>query len=729
MRMPKIPTAMNLGLALYEQGALKRKPTVKVGDMFALGGGLNVMDPPLVVAPGELLGCLNFEPGIIGGYRRCDGYERFDGHPSPSNTPWVALQVTSLSAFTPSPGATLTESGSGVTATVAWIDTTNLVVVVVFASGSFVGNGSTLTSGSQTTTTVGAPYLNGGPTNALSNTYFLQKWLYLQTPIGAVGGSLCSGPVLGVAIYGNGIYAIRNNSAGTAALMFVATPTGWSQINLCVKIRYNAGVYANAMQVPADGTVLTGATSGATFTLLRTATLTGTWGTDAAGYFIAASITGTPVANELLKSGTTTVATYLSSAAQTLPPNGLYQFRTHNFDDAQVITTGFRLYGVNGVGNGFEYDSSAGAFTLIETGMSPDTPTHLEVHANYLFYAFPDGSLQNSGYQMPLNWNVVFGADSRSVGEPVTFLREDVSQTLVIGTRRRIWTITGLTVEQFQIQVYSANTGAYPQTDEAPGSMVFAEDRGITAISAAQQYGDFEATTLSNKILKLMVTQLQNDTPVGAFVTRKKNLYRLVFASGTIFSLAINASGQFAGWCSSYWVHPPTCVFGGFWENSSGYQQERAFFGGTDGYVREVDQGRSYDGQNVQFFMRTVYWHSKTPDVFKRYRRAQIDIAPEGQASVNIVFDCDFGKRGSQGQYPVSFNGNGAYWDVGDWDTFNWDGGVYTEIAASLDAEGYNISLLIGGNAQNDCPFTASGVSYQESYRIINRNTQAVTNG
>lgn len=724
MRMPKIPTAMNLGLALYENGALKRKPAVKVGDYFPLAGGLNVMDPPLTVAPGELLGCLNFEPAIIGGYRRCDGYEAFDGHASPSLTPFVAIPVTTLAAFTPGAGTTVTESGSGASGTIAWIDTTNLVVIVVFNTVAFVGNGSTLTAGAQTTTTVGSPYINGGATNTLANSYYYQKWLYLRGLIQAVGSGVCSGPILGVAIYGNGIYAFRNNTAGTQALMFQATSTGWTQVALGTKVYFNAGVYANAMQAPANGTVLTGATSGASFTIQRSVAKTGTWGTDAAGFFITSAITGTPVAGELLKAGTTTVATFQSSVAQTLPANGHYLFRTHNFDAAQNPLTGFRLYGVNGVGNGFEYDSTAGVFTLIETGMSPDVPTQLEVHADYLFFAFADGSLQNSGYQLPLVWNVVFGADSRSVGEPVTFLREDVSQTLIIGTRRRIWTLQGLTVAQFQIQVYSANTGAYPLTDEAPGSMVFAEDRGITALGAAAQFGDFEATTLSNKILNLMVNQLHVDTPVGAFVTRKKNLYRLVFASGTVYSLAINAAGQFVGWCSSAWLTAPTCVCGGFWENASGVQQERAFFGGSDGFVREIDVGRSYDGQNVQFFMRTVYWHSKTPDIFKRYRRAQINIAPEGSASINVAFDTDFGARGSQGLYAMSVMGNGSYWDVGNWDTFNWDSGTYTQIAASLNAEGYNISLLISGSALNDAPFTASGVSYQESYRIINRNTQ-----
>lgn len=713
---------MDFATALQRQG---RTPNViKAAPYFSATGGLNVMDSPMEIPPGELLGCLNYEPGIIGGYRRVDGYERFDGRTSPSDAFYLSLAYTPIGAFNPDSGDTVTESGSGATGTVAYNDTANKVLVIVNVTGTFAGAGSTLTVGATTATSVGTPNLNGGATTELSNTYYYQKWLYFQSLIGTVGGASCSGPVLGVWPHADNVFAWRNNAAGTHALMFRATSSGWVQIDLGIKVRYNAGVYNSSMLPIPEGTVLTGGTSGATMTVKRVATLSGTWGNDAAGYFIVAAITGTPVAGEALKVGATTYATYLSFDAQTIAPNGTYHFRSHNFNAAEDPDTGFRIYGTNGVSNGFEYDPIGDVFVNIETGMSPDTPTNLEVHADYLFYGYPGGSLQNSGYQLPLNWNPVFGADARSVGEDITFMREDVSQSLIIGTRRRLWILVGLQVEQFQIRVYSTNTGAYPNTDEIPGQIVFAEDRGITTVAASAQYGNFQAASLSDKVLDIITTLMAGDTSVGAIITRKKNLYRLIFSSGTVLNLAINAKGKFSGWTQGSYAHLPACAFAGFWQNAGGVQVERAFLGGTTGYVYELDKGRSFDGQNVQHFLKFSYWHLGSPDMFKRFRRVQVDIRPEGSSSLTIGADCDYGNRAGQTAPIMALSGGGGLWDIANWNEFVWDAPTYAGVALKLELEGYNLSVSFSGNAVNDTPFTITGMLYQYSPRIVNRNTQ-----
>jgi hypothetical protein len=713
---------MDFGTALASQGKGALRNVIRTSKPFSATGGLNVMDAPALIPPGELLGCQNYEPGMLGGYRRFDGYERFDGHTSPSDAPYVSVAFSNH-AFAPAPGATVTESGSGATGTLAYLDPVNYVLVLVNVSGTFVGNGSTLTSGT-TTPSVGLPITNGGLTTALSDSYYYQKWLYFQSSIATVGGASCSGGVLAVWPHASGVYAWRNNSGGTQALMFKATTSGWVQIALGIKVRYKAGVYAASMQQMPEGTVLVGATSGATMTVKRVATLTGTWGTDAAGYFIVSAITGTPTANELLKVAGVTYCTYVSNAAQTIPPGGSYYLRSHNFNFDQNPLSGFRIYGTNGVGNGFEYDPVNDVYVAIETGMTTDTPTHLNIHANYLFYGFPGGSLQNSGYQLPLNWNPVFGADARSVGADITFMREDVSESMIIGTRRQLWILVGQQVEQFQIRVYSENTGAYEKTDEMPGQIVFAEDRGITTVAASAQYGNFSAASLTNKILDIVTAAFANDTPVGAILTRKKNLYRLIFASGNVLCLAINATGQFAGWTQGTYVHQPTCTFAGFWEDANGKEVERAFLGGANGYVYELDKGRSFDGQVLDHFLKFAYWNLGIPSTFSRYRWVQIDVRPEGSSSVSVGADCDYGNRTGQTMPTDSLGGGGGLWDVAKWDQFIWDAPAYAGLAVKLELEGYNISVAMSGSSVNDTPFTITSMMYQYSPRIINRNTK-----
>lgn len=53
---------------------------------WMLGGGIDLVRPPINrhKAPGELIGCMNYESRDEG-YRRIQGYERFDGRKAPSN--------------------------------------------------------------------------------------------------------------------------------------------------------------------------------------------------------------------------------------------------------------------------------------------------------------------------------------------------------------------------------------------------------------------------------------------------------------------------------------------------------------------------------------------------------------------------------------------------------------------------------------------------------------------
>lgn len=700
---------MDIGTALTQSGAFKVRNGVVATDYYPFKGGLDLMDPPMSVPPGALIGCNNFEPAIRGGYRRVDGYERFDGHASPSDAAFTTLALNSVTAI----AAGQTTAQGAATGTVAYVDSTALTVVLVNVSGSFA-TGSVTIGGNPFT--VSSVYSNAGPTNALTAQYQLQKFLYLQQFI----AKLPYPTVLGVFPYLDTVYAIASD--GTYGHLYKATTAGWTEIPLGIKVQFTAGVYSSSMQPPAEGTVCTGSTSGATFTINRINAMSGTWGTDAAGWIVTSAITGTPVAGETFKDGTTVLFTYQSNAPQTLPASGIYEFRVFNFNAAQNPATGYRLYAVNGVGQGFEFEGTQNVLCNIDTGMSPDTPTHLEIHASYLFFSFPGGSLQNSGFQFPLNWNPVFGASERAVGEDVTFLKEDISETLVIGTRKRIWTLTGISTELFQIHVYAANTGAIPLSVEQPAHIVFMEDRGFTTVQASQEFGDFEANSLSDSIMTLATSLAANDAPVGAIVTRKKNLYRIMFASGAILTLGMNAKGQFTGWTEcGYPIAPKLYVCG--YTQSTGAQQERAFMADGTGMVYEIDKGWTFDGQAVQAFLKLAYYASKSPDIYKRYRRLRVDLRPEGSLSLTLAVDFDYGNRTAQNNFPLSFTTPGGIWDVSLWDTFLWDAPQYTQAVMKVEGEGYNIGLFFSSSAATDFPYTLYGASLQWSRRILNRNT------
>ena len=54
---------------------------------FPFTGGENLVDPVMLMNPGELHSSLNYENNSRGGYDRVQGFERYDGQPSPSEIP------------------------------------------------------------------------------------------------------------------------------------------------------------------------------------------------------------------------------------------------------------------------------------------------------------------------------------------------------------------------------------------------------------------------------------------------------------------------------------------------------------------------------------------------------------------------------------------------------------------------------------------------------------------
>jgi hypothetical protein len=98
-------------------------------EYFPARGGVNLSVPPWAVKSGEILLGLNYEC-TPEGYRRIDGYERFDGRPSPSSG--SATQVYFAGGqIEPPTNSRVYGSVSGAS---------GIVDSIVITSGSWLGN-------------------------------------------------------------------------------------------------------------------------------------------------------------------------------------------------------------------------------------------------------------------------------------------------------------------------------------------------------------------------------------------------------------------------------------------------------------------------------------------------------------------------------------------------------------------------------------------------------------
>ena len=199
-------------------------PNVEVKtDYIEIQGTIDLVSSALKIAPGVAIDSGNFVPEITGGAKRIGGYERYDGHSSPSEqTYWVAtVDTTSLLAV----GNTITGVTSTFTAKVLYIESAT-VAIVTRNSGTFTP-GETLNVGGAPKAVLTTMTEQGTTTQTKNVTYTALAADEYRADISAVPGE---GNVLGIWNYQGTVVAFRNNVGSTACRMYKATSSGWVQV-------------------------------------------------------------------------------------------------------------------------------------------------------------------------------------------------------------------------------------------------------------------------------------------------------------------------------------------------------------------------------------------------------------------------------------------------------------------------------------------------------------------
>lgn len=197
-------------------------------DFYPLQGGLDLMTPALMLDPGKCFDSQNYEPQITGGYRRIDGYERYDGHVSPTSAQYALISINQTGNI--NLGDTLTGATSGATCKVLQLTP---VIVIGSVVGIFVLN-ETLNDAGAVGTITSLPQIGGAPLPSDDANYSLLAANAQRNNISAVPGS---GPVYGVKLYKNNVYAFRNNVGGTINQMYKASAAGWVLVPFGLEIQ------------------------------------------------------------------------------------------------------------------------------------------------------------------------------------------------------------------------------------------------------------------------------------------------------------------------------------------------------------------------------------------------------------------------------------------------------------------------------------------------------------
>jgi hypothetical protein len=701
-------------------------------------GGIDQTSSAIAIPPGACVTATNYEPGIIGGYRRIDGFERYSGKPSPSAATYQYCTVTLNESV--AAGDTITGATSGATGVVVVVgpastsasssdsdfgppqfgagmaggaslpaqQSISASLVITKVVGAFTASESFQVGGFTVGAMTALPSVNGCPygvdhaiaMNAAADNYRAD----IAAPTGA-------GPIRGLGLLRGVLYSFVDNVGATAGLIYKATAAGWSPITLYQTLSYTAGNAAIS-----DGATITQLTSGATAVVKRQVLETGTFaGSSATGRLVITSITGTFDATHDLQVGGVTKATASSLATQIqILPGGRYETVQYNFSGS---TDTIRMYGCDGVNHAFEFDGDV--YVPINTGMAVDTPSHIAAHKKMLHLSY-FGSLQSSAINFPFQWSVVVGASEIGMGDNITGMLTQTGDALAVGTRNQSYQLQGSSVANFVLSTLAPEIGAVPYTMQNVGPVCFwLDDRGVIRIERTQAYGNFTNSTVSLQV------QAQIDAIrkviVGSSVYRARRQYRLYGSDGTglIMTVVDGPNGPEHHYGSFSYPVNVSCLCSG--EDVNG--KDIVFFGATNGMVYQADRGSSFDGEDIEAVLRLAFNHSKSPATIKQYRKATLEMTAVGYSSIRMHPDFSYGDPDVSQHLlqTTATQGAGGSWDTLFWESFYYDSKVVQAPAINVDGSGTNVSFVFYSKSDIDLGHILQGLTAHYTPRRLAR--------
>lgn len=657
-------------------------------DSLILKGGFDITTPTLLTAPGVAKDALNFEVSVTGGYSRIQGYERVDGQPAPSAAITQQLGVATF-LVVPVAGITVNGETSGATGVASFVGGDYVAVTKVvggFQAGENLRDGVTV---------LGVLTATGGTQGSRQDAIIdaASADIY-RADILAVPGA---GPVRGVFYYDDTLFAFRDNGGGTDCLLYMATSGGWVNVPYFHEVPFDTGAGTIS-----DGDVVTQGANTATIKRVVVSSgdlLAGT----AAGYLVVEA----PAPGAFAAGAATTPAGTLTmtgaSAQITRETGGRYETVVDNFG-GQLATR--RVYGADGVGLAFEFDGEV--LVPLRSPVAPDTPKHVAVFKNHLFLSFA-GSVVHSGLGKPYDFTAINGAFEIAVGDNITGLTvtrgEQQGGAMVIYGRNSTTLLYGTSAADWQKVAYGEGSGCIRYSAQYLTEPYVLDDRGVLTLKTSLNYGNFDQATLTANIQPFIVDK--RTRVAASLVNRSKSQFRMLFDDGSGLYLTI-LNGKYLGAMPVRYNHPAFVANNA--ETSAG--DEVSYFGGTDGYVYQLESGNSFDGEALVANFTLAYYASKSPRVLKQYRHATLEITGQGYAEIDFGYSLGYGSDTypQAGQESFSSTFVASLWDAMIWDAFTWDGRTLIPTEAELRGSAENIALAISCGSNFVAPFTINSI-------------------
>jgi len=646
-------------------------------------GGLVTNISPLqqgINMPGSAITLKNFEPSIVGGYRRILGFSKFDANKIPP----YGLAVVDGKGQT---GTTLTVARThttpvaGDTFTVAGITGTHTITGVSFDAGN---NRTTLTLSASLGATAN---VNGAISSATA--------LVLDGNSGTieagmeVTGTGISGTVTVASVTDqNNIVLSSSQSLSNdvalefsplngAALTFKTYDTAYRTQGVevfgdDVIVALNSDLYKTSgsgftkVNVPAYGTVLVngGSNSGGTLAVdgLTVAPQIGDMFTIAdvdKVYTVTSDAGGT--GGQTLAISPNLASTPADNAAVTFislnrEGAGRTRFAEYNFTGTRKVAI------VDGANPPALYDGTS----FVElTGAPSDvlSATHVTAFKTHIFYGKGD-VVSFTGPLLDSDFTSGNGGGSFRVGGSVTALIP-FRESLIIFTDKTIQQITGTALANFALAPISEDIGCIDgdTVQEIGGDVMFLTADGLRLLSATDRNNDFGLGIISKAIQSTLGDFIRSSSLFTSLTIRAKSQYRLfafnpdqvgAAAKGIIatqFSPQGGTDFQFAEIRGMEVFSASSKMVG---------SNEIIVFSGDNGLLYKMEDGNSFDGSNISAEYLSPFMPFNDPRIRKTVYKANLFTDPQGAVNFDFNLKFDFDELNSVQPAAITFSNETA---------------------------------------------------------------------
>ena len=563
-------------------------------------------------APGSARILRNFEPSVEGGYRRIEGFDKYD------------------SAIIPPYGAPVVHgaSQSGTTLIIGAIHTTpvagdTLEIAGVSGTYTIASGGVSFDATNNRATLTLSTSLASSPANAAVVTFKTTTSNYVT---------------IGVASWEDSAIVCKN------ADIFKSGGSGFTKINVpdYGTPLVNAGSQTGSSlaidgltSAPQAGDVFKVAGIDKVYTVLANATVS----SGGATLSINPALASSPADNAVI--------TFLSTSREGANKT---RFAKYNFNGTEKIAL------VDGLNEPSLYDNAT--FTvLLDAPTDVIGATFVAEVKNHLFFAKGSTVTFTAPYT-DTDFSVANGGGNINVGGTVTALAV-FRQQLIIFTETSIHQLTGNTIADFNLQPITTDIGCIDSdtVQEIGGDVMFLGPDGLRLVSGTDRIGDFGLAVVSKTIQNTMTGFISANTSFTSCVIREKSQYRILGfntniteenAQGILATQFAPQGGDNMAWAETRGIRANVA--------DSNYNQntEVVLFSHDDGYLYQMESGNSFDGANIKTTFATPHLPISDPRKRKTFYKLFLYTDPQGSVSFNVSLKLDFDSQGTIQPAPLS---------------------------------------------------------------------------